>query len=251
MILFAFVFSEITVLEAEYFLRIIGSFTNLVVGWLFSNFVISNNRCCTFPFRDATFPILIGNQIFKLFFPILFYLKKIINNLWERSKREAINNFWFILIDLFSLALLTSTCSLEIGFHNAFLKVLKRQYPHRGRCLKILQGAKAHQTPLPIFRFFFNSQLHLCPLKLTCCITIWKIYEPTSLKGQYRHDQQGIELEWLKKMIRSYDKVILPLLLYKWVSHCVHLKLEHRFHALLKVCSNRDDTVPLITLMFQ
>ena len=28
-------------------------------------------------------------------------------------------------------------------------------------------------------------------------------------------------------------------------SHCVHLKLGHRFHALLEVCSDRDDTVPL------
>ena len=27
-------------------------------------------------------------------------------------------------------------------------------------------------------------------------------------------------------------------------SHCVHLKLRHRFHALLKVCSDRDDIVP-------
>ena len=27
--------------------------------------------------------------------------------------------------------------------------------------------------------------------------------------------------------------------------HCVVLKLGHRFHALLKVCSDRDDTVPL------
>ena len=29
-------------------------------------------------------------------------------------------------------------------------------------------------------------------------------------------------------------------------SLCIHLKLGHRFHALLKVCSDRDDTVPLI-----
>ena len=28
-------------------------------------------------------------------------------------------------------------------------------------------------------------------------------------------------------------------------SHCVHLKLEHRLHALLKVCSDRDDIAPL------
>ena len=29
------------------------------------------------------------------------------------------------------------------------------------------------------------------------------------------------------------------------VSHCVHLQLGHRFHALLKVRSDRDDNVPL------
>ena len=28
-------------------------------------------------------------------------------------------------------------------------------------------------------------------------------------------------------------------------SHCVHLKLGHQFHALLKVYSDRDDIVPL------
>ena len=28
-------------------------------------------------------------------------------------------------------------------------------------------------------------------------------------------------------------------------SHCVHLKLGHGFHVLLKVCSDRDDTAPL------
>ena len=31
-------------------------------------------------------------------------------------------------------------------------------------------------------------------------------------------------------------------------SHCVHLKLGHRFHALLNVRSDRDDNVPLIVL---
>ena len=30
-------------------------------------------------------------------------------------------------------------------------------------------------------------------------------------------------------------------------SHCVHLKLVHQFHALLKVCSDCDDIVPLST----
>ena len=41
-------------------------------------------------YRDATFPILIGNPIFKNFY-LDFFL--------EESKREAINNFCFILID--------------------------------------------------------------------------------------------------------------------------------------------------------
>ena len=41
-----------------------------------------------------------------------------------------------------------------------------------------------------------------------------------------------------------HDKVILPLLLHKWAGNFqpfVHLKLGHRFHALLKVCSDHDD----------
>ena len=47
-------------------------------------------------------------------------------------------------------------------------------------------------------------------------------------------------------MIRSYYRCCCinePVIFI----HCVHLKstLEHWFHALLKVCFNRDDTVPL------
>ena len=73
------------------------------------------------------------------------------------------------------------------------------------------------------------------------------------LKGQYRHDRQGMEskcfrlTQWLKiipHMTRSYYRCCCingPVI----ISHCVHLKLGHRFHALLKVCSDRDDTVPL------
>ena len=38
----------------------------------------------------------------------------------------------------------------------------------------------------------------------------------------------------------------LPLLLHKWASNCVHFKLGHRFHAMLQVCSDRDNTVSLI-----
>ena len=67
-----------------------------------------------------------------------------------------------------------------------------------------------------------------------------------------------------------HDKVILPFLLHKWASNFQSLcssipcpvksllwswrycpfKLGHRFHALLKVCSDRDDIVPLNKLMF-
>ena len=46
-----------------------------------------------------------------------------------------------------------------------------------------------------------------------------------------------------------HDKVTLLLLLHiepVIFSRCVHLKLGHRFHALLKVCSDRDDIVRLI-----
>ena len=47
--------------------------------------------------------------------------------------------------------------------------------------------------------------------------------------------------QWLK---------IILLLLRKWVmfTHCVHLKLGHRFHAQLKVCSDRDDAVNKVQL---
>ena len=56
---------------------------------------------------------------------------------------------------------------------------------------------------------------------------------------------------WLKiipHMIRLYYRcccmhVNEPVIF----SHCVHLKLGHRFHALLKVCTVRDDIVPLNT----
>ena len=44
--------------------------------------------------------------------------------------------------------------------------------------------------------------------------------------------------------------IILSLLLHKWASNfqslCYNPKLGHRFHALSKVCSNRDDTASLI-----
>ena len=48
-----------------------------------------------------------------------------------------------------------------------------------------------------------------------------------------------------------HDKVVLPLLLHKWASNfqwlCSYLKLWHQFHV-LKVCSDRDDIVPLNVL---
>ena len=49
-------------------------------------------------------------------------------------------------------------------------------------------------------------------------------------------------------MIRSYYRCCCmntPVIF----SHCVHLKLGHRFHALLKVCSDCDDTVLLKTYL--
>ena len=47
-------------------------------------------------------------------------------------------------------------------------------------------------------------------------------------------------------MIKSYCLTNEPVIF----SHCVHLKLGHGFHALLKVCSDRDDTVPLWWVVF-
>ena len=51
-------------------------------------------------------------------------------------------------------------------------------------------------------------------------------------------------LKIIPHMIRSYYRCCCinePV----YFSHCVHLKLGHRFHALLKVYSDRDDTVLL------
>ena len=72
-------------------------------------------------------------------------------------------------------------------------------------------------------------------------------------KEQYHHDQQCMEsdascrlTQWLKiipHMVRSYYRCCCinePVIF----SHCVHLKLGHWFLALLKVCSDRDDTGP-------
>ena len=44
-------------------------------------------------------------------------------------------------------------------------------------------------------------------------------------------------------MIRSYNRCGInePVIF----SHCVHLELGDQFHALFKVCSDLDDTVPL------
>ena len=44
--------------------------------------------------------------------------------------------------------------------------------------------------------------------------------------------------QWLKIIPHINEPVIS--------SHCVHLKLWHRFHALLNVCSDHDDNVPLM-----
>ena len=51
-------------------------------------------------------------------------------------------------------------------------------------------------------------------------------------------------LEIIPHMIRSYYRYCCinePVIF----SHCIHLKLGHRFHALLKVCSDHDYIVPL------
>ena len=57
-----------------------------------------------------------------------------------------------------------------------------------------------------------------------------------TLKGQYRHDQ-GVESECHNHCCCLNESVIFSL--------CVHLKLGHRFHALLKVCSYPAYIVPL------
>ena len=75
------------------------------------------------------------------------------------------------------------------------------------------------------------------------------------LKGQYHHNQQGMELEcsFLDKLSdchnTPHDKVISPLTgcinVPVIFSHCVNLRLGHRFHAPSKVCCDGDDTAPL------
>ena len=79
------------------------------------------------------------------------------------------------------------------------------------------------------------------------------------LKGHYHHDHRAWNrsancrlTRWLKiipHMIRSYYRCCCinePVIF----SHCVHHKLGHWFHALLKVCCDRDDTVPLKQSIF-
>ena len=67
--------------------------------------------------------------------------------------------------------------------------------------------------------------------------------------GQYRHDHRGMELERqfqinsVTTITPPHDKVIITVAAATF-SHCVNLK---RFHALSKVCSDRDDTAPLNT----
>ena len=47
-------------------------------------------------------------------------------------------------------------------------------------------------------------------------------------------------------MIRSYYRCCCINEPVMFISRCVHVELRHRFHALLKVCSDRDDVVPLM-----
>ena len=73
----------------------------------------------------------------------------------------------------------------------------------------------------------------------------------TTINRAWDRSASFILTQWLKiipHMIRSYYRccyihVNEPVIL----SHCVHLKLWHRFHALLNVCSDRDNTIPLIS----
>ena len=68
-----------------------------------------------------------------------------------------------------------------------------------------------------------------------------------AINRAWKRSARFILTEWLKiitHMIRSYYRCCCinePI----FFSHCAHLKLGHRFHALLEVCSDRDDIVPL------
>ena len=91
------------------------------------------------------------------------------------------------------------------------------------------------------------------PLKYLCL----RCYHLSKIKGTLSSWSKGHVIgvlrfrltQWLKiipHMTRAYYRCCCinePVIF----SHCVHLnKLGHRFHALLKVCSDRDDIVPLI-----
>ena len=69
-----------------------------------------------------------------------------------------------------------------------------------------------------------------------------------TIKREWNRSASFRLTQWLKTiphMIRSYYRCCCinePVIF----SHCVHFKLGHRFHALMRVCSDRDDTVPLM-----
>ena len=75
---------------------------------------------------------------------------------------------------------------------------------------------------------------YICKMFQRTSKPLWikMLYHIQLLKGQYRHDQQGRES---------------GVLMHKWASNFHSLcSAIHWFHALLKVCSDHDDTVPLI-----
>ena len=105
--------------------------------------------CCS----NATFPILIGNPMFFLFSWFFVFL------LWEGSKREAINNFWFILIDL-----ALSTSSLE---NRLPLKLLKHENPVASRpYVGIFSCWVKHSDAMPWWSWWY------CPFNTSFYVAI-------------------------------------------------------------------------------
>ena len=101
------------------------------------------------------------------------------------------------------------------------------------------------ETTMP---FWQKASICIHKLNKYTCVGNWGLVKGAVSSRSTGHGIGVLVLVTENNTLR--DKVILLLLLHKWVSNfqsqCVHLKLGHRFHALLKVCSDRDDSVPLI-----
>ena len=79
--------------------------------------------------------------------------------------------------------------------------------------------------------------------RLLCVLLCYSLWIKNKFNRAWNRSDNLRLTQWLKRiphMIRSYHRCCCinePVIFI----HCVHLKLGHRFHALLKVCSDRDE----------